>query len=94
MKKMECTKGAGCIWALRFEIIGIILLIIATCLTIRTYNGLGIAALFIAGVVLCIFNKFCCYAYPSKDTTCPHCGIPHSCSSDAIENTARGKTKS
>ncbi len=77
MRKMDLSKVATCGWALRFEVLGIILLAIATCLTIATHNGLGIVALFAAGIILCIFNKFCCYAYPTKNTSCPICDMPH-----------------
>lgn len=81
MKKMEFSQITPCLWALRFEVLGIILLIIATCLTIITRNSFGIVALFAAGIVLCLFNKFCCYIYPSNQSSCPVCDRPHSHSS-------------
>ena len=77
MKKMECSK-VTCFWTLRFEVLGVILLAIATGLTIATHSGLGIVALFAAGVVLCLFNKVCCYVCPSKHSSCPVCDMPHS----------------
>ncbi len=77
MRKMEFSKMHTCLWALRFEVLGVILLAIATGLTISTGNGLAIAALFVAGVVLCLFNKFCCYVCPSKHSSCPVCDMPH-----------------
>lgn len=77
MKKMECSK-ISCLWALRFEILGVILLVIATCLTIFTGDSLGIAALFAAGVILCLFNKFCSHMCSSKQSSCPVCDSPHS----------------
>ena len=76
MKKMECSK-VRCFWTLRFEVLGVILLAIATGLTISTHSGLGIVSLFAAGVVLCLFNKFCCYVCPSKHSSCPVCDMPH-----------------
>lgn len=77
MKKIECSK-ITCLWTLRFEILGVILLVIATGLTISTHSGLGIVALFAAGVVLCLFNKLCCYVCPSKHSSCPVCDTSHS----------------
>lgn len=88
MKKMEYSKIA-CIWTLRFEILGAILLVIATGLTISTHSGLGIVALFAAGVVLCLFNKLCCYVCPSKHSSCPACDMPHSCSSEELDQTQK-----
>lgn len=63
--KESISKHAKCGWDLRFEIIGVVLLIIATLLTIVTLNGFGIAALFASGVVLCVFNKCCGYVCSS-----------------------------
>ncbi|KTD41789.1 hypothetical protein [Legionella parisiensis] len=77
MKKMECSK-TNCLWALRFEVLGVILLGIATCLTIFTGDSLGIAALFAAGVILCLFNKFCSQVCSSKQPSCPVCDSSHS----------------
>ncbi|MFO2868319.1 hypothetical protein SCM90_11460 [Legionella pneumophila serogroup 1] len=78
MKEKECSKISTCLWTLRFEILGVILLAIGTVLTISTGNGLGIIALSTAGVVLCLFNKFCCYICSSKQPSCPICNAPHS----------------
>ncbi|ASQ47075.1 hypothetical protein [Legionella clemsonensis] len=85
MRKMEFWKISTCLWALRFEVLGVILLAIATGLTISTGNGLGIVALFAAGVVLCLFNKFCYYACPSKHSSCPVCDMPHYDSKESIQ---------
>lgn len=47
-----------------FEIFGIILIVIATILTVITGNGLGIVALFLVGCVLCrhkcLMKHECC----------------------------------
>lgn len=86
MKKMECSK-ITCLWTLRFEVLGVILLVIATVLTIATHSSLGIVALFAAGVVLCLFNKLCCYVCPSKHLSCPVCDTPHSYHSEEAEQT-------
>ncbi|AMP90206.1 hypothetical protein [Legionella pneumophila] len=63
---------------MRFEVLEVILLIIATGLTISSGNGFGIVALFAVGVVFCLCNKFCCYICSSKQLSCPVCDIPHS----------------
>lgn len=47
-----------CVWACRFELVGLILLAIATVLTIITGNGIGIAAMFLAGLVLFGYKQF------------------------------------
>ncbi|WP_242605318.1 hypothetical protein [Fluoribacter gormanii] len=86
MKKMECSK-ITCLWTLRFEILGVILLIIATGLTISTHSGLAIVALFAAGVVLCLFNKLCCYVCPSKHSSCSVCDMSHSSHQEETEQT-------
>ncbi|HAT7755516.1 TPA: hypothetical protein RJD57_000283 [Legionella pneumophila] len=78
MRKMEFSKMSKCLWALRFEVLGVILLIIATGLTISSGNGLGIVALFAAGVIFCLFNKFCSYVCSSKQPPCPVCDVSHS----------------
>ncbi|WP_231865860.1 hypothetical protein [Legionella fallonii] len=76
-----------CLWTLRFEVLGVILLAIATGLTISTGNGLGIVALFAAGVILCLFNKFCCYVCSSKQPSCPICDESHSYHSEEAVQT-------
>ncbi|GGI86541.1 hypothetical protein [Legionella impletisoli] len=78
MKKKECSKIGMCLWTLRFEILGVLLLVVGTCLTISTSNGLGIIALFTAGVILCLFNKLLCYIFSSKQPSCPICNAHHS----------------
>jgi hypothetical protein len=77
MRNMPFSKISSCIWAVRFEVLGVILLIIATVLTISTHSGLGIVALFGAGVVLCLFNKFCYYVCSVKPSSCPICDRSH-----------------
>ncbi|WED44607.1 hypothetical protein [Legionella cardiaca] len=76
MRKMEFSKVSTCLWELRFEVLGVILLAIATGLTISSGNSLGIVALFAAGVIFCLFNKFCCY-FCSSTQSCSVCNTPH-----------------
>lgn len=54
-----CDTKAYC-WAFRFELVGIILLILASFLTIITLSNLGIAAMFFVGMVLCGHKYFSC----------------------------------
>lgn len=49
-----------CCWSYRFELIGLILLVLATILTILTLNSVGIAAMFLVGLVLCCYKHFSC----------------------------------
>lgn len=49
-----------CFWSCRFELIGVVLLILATLLTILTLNSVGIAAMFLVGLVLCCYKHFSC----------------------------------
>lgn len=53
-KIKSCCSTHGC------SIAGIILLVLATILTLITLNGAGILGLFIAGVVLCLHKNICC----------------------------------
>lgn len=78
MRKMDFSKKSACLWALRFEVLGVILLVIATGLTISSGNSFGIVSLFAAGIIFCLFNKFCCYFLSSKQPSSPVCDEPHS----------------
>ena len=53
MKDSKYCKYTACCWDYRHELLGIILLVIATLLTIATCNSFGIAAMFLVGLVLC-----------------------------------------
>lgn len=61
----ECK--VSCYWTYRFEILGLILIFIATVMTIVTFNSLGIAAMFVVGAALC------CHKYLS----CSSCNMCH-----------------
>lgn len=54
MDKNKCKGGPT-----RCEVLGFILLLIATLLTIFTFNGLGILGMFFVGLALCCHHKFC-----------------------------------
>tara|TARA_Y100000588_G_C14118054_1_gene866079 strand:+ start:375 stop:602 length:228 start_codon:yes stop_codon:yes gene_type:complete len=53
-KKILC-----CLWNYRLEILGLVLIVIATILTIATSNSLGIAAMFVVALVLCAHRCVC-----------------------------------
>ncbi|AHE67528.1 hypothetical protein [Legionella oakridgensis] len=55
----ESSNAHNCLWVHRFELLGLILLLIATILTILTANGIGIAAMFLVGLVLCAHKCLC-----------------------------------
>ena len=66
---------ASCYRVHRLEILGIILLIIATFLTIASHDSAGIVMLFLVGLALCIHKCFaggmCCYhSHPLSETPC------------------------
>lgn len=52
-------KSSSCWWDYRYEILGILLLIIATTLTIIAWNSLGIVAMFAVSLVLIGHKHFC-----------------------------------
>ena len=55
----------SCCWGYRHELLGIVLLVLATILTLITGNGFGIFAMFIVGLGLCCHKCFshrhCCH---------------------------------
>ena len=53
----NCHVGNNC-WTFRFELVGLILVILATILTLLTLSGLGIAAMFLVGAALCCHKCF------------------------------------
>jgi hypothetical protein len=61
MDNLENCDKKACCWAYRHELLGIILLVLATILTIVTGNGFGIFAMFIAGICLCCYKHICCH---------------------------------
>ncbi|GGI80519.1 hypothetical protein [Legionella impletisoli] len=58
----------SCLWAYKYELLGLVLLVIATLLTIFTLNSVGIAAMFLVALVLCghrcLCNKCCKACHP------------------------------
>ena len=60
MKDAKYFQTTAHCWSYRHELIGLILLVIATFLTVITCNSFGIVAMFVAGVVFCCYKHFCC----------------------------------
>ena len=58
MDSKDC-KTSSCWWTNRYEVLGILLLIIATALTIIAWDSFGIVAMFIVGLVLIGHKHFC-----------------------------------
>ena len=76
MKNNKNCQITSCGWGYRHELLGLILLIIASVLTVFTTKGLSVAAMFLVGLVL-YCHKFlgchCCYSEThdhSEDGTC------------------------
>ena len=63
MKDSKYCKITACCWDYRHELLGLVLLIIATFLTIATSNSFGIIAMFLVGGVLCCYRHLCCHAH-------------------------------
>lgn len=73
MDVSENCKTGSCYLAHRFEIMGIILIIIATFLTIVSFDSFGIVMLFIVGLALCIHKHFSrghCSWHTTSDMDC------------------------
>lgn len=58
MKGEKSCRVMSCCWHMRYEIVGVILLVLATLMTLFTLSSLGIAAMFIVGAWLCC-HKYC-----------------------------------
>jgi hypothetical protein len=59
MNGIDKCKMSSCLRAHPCAIFGVILLVIASALTLITCSGLGIFGMFLTGVALC-FHKHCC----------------------------------
>lgn len=72
MKNADCNNMKGCYWNCFLEIFGLILIVIATVLTIATLSALGIAFLFLAGMSLCCHK--CFFHRGHNHGVCSKCG--------------------
>jgi hypothetical protein len=57
---MDKNKSGSCCITHKSEILGVILLAIATVLTLYTQSGVGILGMFIVGLVFCTHKHFGC----------------------------------
>ncbi len=74
MKSKKYGDVTSCCWGYRHELIGLVLLVLATILTLATGNSLGIFAMFIVGAAL--FCHRCWFWHCHKDAHChtdTHC---------------------
>ena len=60
MKNTKSCQATGCCWTHRHEVLGIVLLILGTILTVITFSGLGIAAMLLVGFAMCCHRHFGC----------------------------------
>lgn len=67
MDKKSQENYSKCLYHCRLEILGVILILIATVLTVISLNGLGIFALFLVGGLLCCHR--CCLKPKCDDST-------------------------
>lgn len=86
MKNSKYCSTTACCWTYRHELIGLVLLAIATFLTIVTFNGLGIAAMFLVAAVLCSYRHVCCHIAHSD-------GQCHSVDDEMAKNMLLGAEK-
>jgi hypothetical protein len=56
MVKKKASSVMACCWDLRHEVIGIVLVLIATLMTIITYDSFGIVAMFVVGGFLICYR--------------------------------------
>ena len=70
MKDSKYCKVTSCCWSMRHELLGFILLVVAAFLTIVTCNGLGIFAMFLAGLVLCCCKHIGCHQHHNGEDHC------------------------
>ena len=83
MKDSKYCKYTACCWDYRHELLGLVLIVIATLLTIATNNSIGIAAMFLVGLGLCCGRHLSCHVSHSND----HCHTGgEECGTMAVEN--------
>jgi hypothetical protein len=86
--KKDCSVMACC-WNYRHELSGLILLVIATLLTVFTGSSLGIFAMFLVGLVLYCHKFWSCHRMGQED-----CGSSQGdCHSSTIEKDAKPQKK-
>lgn len=90
MKDSKYCKYSACCWNHRHELLGLVLIVIATLLTVTTNNSIGIAAMFLVGLGLCCGRHLSCHMGHSKD----HCHSgDESCCTMPCENNDKEPAK-
>lgn len=71
MKDLKNRQVSACGWGHWHELLGLILIVIATLLTLATMNGLGIFMMFFVGGLLCCYRHLsCCHVDDNHDYHC------------------------
>jgi len=93
MKDKKNGSVVSCCWGYRHELLGLVLLVLATLLTIVTGNSLGIFAMFLVGAVL--FCHRCWFWHCHTDTHCHSvedgCGVEHMDKAPNVIKKTRGR---
>lgn len=88
MKKKKDGQVSGCMGY--HELFGIIMLILATILTLITCSSLGIVAMFIVGAVMCCHR----FVFCPKDDDSLHCNTSlHELMCDTLDDDYEHHTK-
>lgn len=74
----DIKKTASCWWSYRKEVLGLVLIFTATVLTLVTLNSVGIAAMFVVGLLLLCHKHL-------------HCSSSEVCHTDCHGDTEDGK---
>lgn len=73
LKDWRNCNYRACIWDHRYQLLGLVLMIIATIITILTLDSFGIAIMFIVGLILLIHKqvrKCCCCCPCCSEISC------------------------
>ena len=95
MKESKYCHMTSCLWGYRHEVLGIVLLVLATFLTFESQNAFGIVAMFLVGGLLCCSKHFgCCSCCCHSEDTC-HSGKDSACHTDKppVEKVAKAVVK-
>ena len=79
MNNSKSNHVSACCWGYRHELLGLILVVIGTFLTIITLNGLGILMLILVGGLLCCHKHFnwCCGDHSDCSSHCHSTDMHH-----------------
>lgn len=80
-----------CCWAYKYEILGLLFLLLATILTLITFNSIGIAAMFFVGLVLCAHRCLCYKTCDACGKTCDAIDVIDESAQNVVKKTASKK---